>query len=152
MNSSQIEPPVLIARALLFMLQKRIRFEKDIVGTISYEYEDDYYEVFRKIILDPKGDQPKKPGAVFRVTFNFSSFSIPTNKKLSLLPIPFIIGQPGFRSKTWMIGKKTGKFLGLYEWDTLESAKDYWNSFPLKLMKRRSVPESLHYEIHAIDE
>jgi len=144
-----MKPLTLMARASLFFFQRRIRFENDAVGKLFCEFEEDDYEVFRKVILDPKGDQPKKPGAVFRVTFIFARFNIPTNKKLSLLPIPFIIGQPGFRSKTWMIGKKTGTFQGLYEWDTVESAKDYWNSFPMRLMKRRSVPKSLHYEIRS---
>ena len=66
---------------------------------------------------------------------------------MSLIPIPFIIAQKGFRSKTWMVGRKTGQFQGLYEWDTVEDAECYWNSFPLKLMKRRSIPDTLKYEI-----
>ena len=149
MKVSNPKPPVLIARTLLFLLQGRIHFDKDIIGKVVHE--DDDYIIFRRVILDPRRGQPKSPGAIFRVTFTFARMSISTNKKLSLIPIPLIIGQPGFRSKTWMIGKKTGTFQGLYEWDTVESAENYWNSFQMKLMKRRSIQETLNYEIHPVD-
>jgi hypothetical protein len=62
-----LKPPILIARALLFLLQKRIRYEKGVIGKISSEYEDDEYEIFRNIILDPEKGQHEKPGAIFRV-------------------------------------------------------------------------------------
>jgi hypothetical protein len=68
-----------------------------------------------------------------------------------LIPIPFIIAQPGFRSKTWLTGKDTATFQGLYEWDSVEDAEHYWNSFPLKLMKRRSIPDTLKFEIIEIN-
>ncbi len=149
MKVSNPKPPILIARTFLFLLQGRIHYDKDLIGKIVHE--DDEYEVFRKVILDPKRGQTKDPGAIFRVTFSFAKMSISTNKKLSLIPTPLIIGQPGFRSKTWMIGKKTERFQGFYEWDTSESAENYWNSFPMKLMKRRSAPGSLNHEIHSVD-
>ena len=141
-------PPMLIARALKYFLQGHIHFDRSVIGKIIKE--DDDYEVFRKIVLDRREGQPKEPGAIFRVTFNFANMSISTNKKLSLIPIPFIVSQEGFRSKTWMIGKNTGRFQGYYECDTVGAAQKYWNSLPMKLMKRRSTPESLHYEIHAV--
>lgn len=49
--------------------------------------------------------------------------------------------------KAWMYGKETGVFQGLYEWDTVEDARNYGTSFPLRLMKKRAVPESLVFEI-----
>jgi hypothetical protein len=49
-----------------------------------------------------------------------------------------------------MMGRKTGAFQGLYEWDSIEDAKKYWSSFPMKLMKRRAVPETLNHEIRAV--
>jgi hypothetical protein len=132
------KPPILIARTFLFLLQGRIHYDKDIIGKIVHED-------------DKKRGQTKDPGAIFRVTFSFAKMSISTNKKLSLIPIPLIIGQPGFRSKTWMIGKKTERFQGFYEWDTVESAENYWSSFPMKLMKRRSTSGTLNHEIHSVD-
>ena len=138
-------PPIQLVRALKYFLQGRIHFDRNVIGKIIKE--DDEYEVFRKIVVDIRKGQPKEPGATFRVAFNFANMSISSNKILSLIPIPFIIAQEGFRSKTWMLGKNTGKFQGYYEWDTIEAAKKYWNSFPMKLMKRRSIPESLRHEI-----
>ena len=69
------------------------------------------------------------------------------NKRLSLVPAPFIVAQPGFRSKAWMLGRDTGMFQGVYEWDSVEDAKAYWKSFPMSLRKRRSVPGSVWHEI-----
>jgi hypothetical protein len=43
------------------------------------------------------------------------------------------------------------EFQGVYEWDTVASAEAYWTSFPMKLMKKRAVPESLSYEIEEIE-
>ena len=82
--------------------------------------------------------------------FRFARFGVRTNRFLSLIPIPFIVAQRGFRSKTWMIGQKTGAFQGLYEWDSIEDAEKYWTSFPMELMKRRAVPETLNHEIRAV--
>ena len=71
------------------------------------------------------------------------------NKKLSLIPIPFIIGAPGFRSKRWMLGQETGEFQGVYEWDTMAAAEAYMTSFAIRLMKRRAIPGTLLHEITA---
>ena len=141
-------PPYLLARAVKLMFYRRVHFPKNMIGDIIKE--DDDFLIFRQVIVDPSQNQPVKPLANFKVCFHFANFSIKTNKLLSLIPIPFIIAQPGFRSKTWMIGQKTGLFQGFYEWDTLEDAEKYWTSFPLRLMKRRAVPDSLTYSITAI--
>ena len=122
---------------------------KDCVGDVERSEDEDFL-VFRKVILEPLKDQPEKPGAIFIVWFSFARFTDKTNRFLSLIPIPFIVAQPGFRSKTWMIGAKTGAFQGLYEWDSIEDAEKYWTSFPMKLMKRRAVPETLNHDIRAV--
>ncbi len=141
---SQI-PPVLFARAIALCLRGRVHFPKSQNGDTVQEKEE--FIIFRKVVVEPVANQPIKPKALFRVYFQFARFSQKVNKILSLIPIPFIIAQPGFRSKTWMSGKETGTFQGLYEWDNVEDAERYWNSFPLKLMKRRSIPDTLKYEI-----
>lgn len=142
-------PPYLLARAAKLIFSRRVHFPKNRIGDIIKE--DDEFLIFRQVIVDPLPNQPIKPLANFKVCFHFANFSINTNKLLSLIPIPFIIAQPGFRSKTWIIGQKTGLFQGFYEWDTLEDAEKYWTSFPLRLMKRRAVPDSLTYSITAIN-
>jgi len=137
-----------IVRAVWLLIQRRIRFPKDRLGDIIGEGED--FEIFRQMTLDPGQDQPEKPGAIFKVRFRFASMSPEMNIKASLIPIPFILAQPGFRSKMWTLGRESGEFQGIYEWDTIASAESYWTSFPMKLMKRRAVPESLSYEIEEI--
>lgn len=143
-------PPVLLARAINLHLRGRVHFRKEQNGDSLYE--DEEFVIFRKVVVDPDVDQtPQKPMAIFKVYFHFARFSSEVNKLLSLIPIPFIIAQPGFRSKTWLTGKDTGIFQGLYEWDTVDDAKHYWNSFPLKLMKNRAIPDTLKYEIIEIE-
>ena len=141
--------PILLTRATGLRLRGRVHFLKDCIGDVQQGNDEDY-EVFRKVILDPSKDQPEKPGAIFIVRFRFARFGVRTNRFLSLIPIPFIVAQRGFRSKTWMIGQKTGAFQGLYEWDSIEDAEKYWTSFPMELMKRRAVPETLNHEIRAV--
>ena len=138
-----------IVRAIYLLLQGRIHFPKDRLGQIVDEGEG--FEIFRHMTLDPDQDQPEKPGAIFKVRFQFASMSPKMNIKTSLIPIPFIVAQPGFRSKMWALGRERGEFQGIYEWDTIASAENYWTSFPMKLMKRRAVPDSLSYEIEGKD-
>jgi hypothetical protein len=116
----------LLARATGLKLRGRVHFPKDSIGDVEHG-EDEDFEVFRK-----------------------ARFAAKTNRFLSLIPIPFIVAQQGFRSKTWMMGQKTGAYQGLYEWDSIEDAEKYWTSFPMKLMKRRAVPETLIHEIKAV--
>ena len=142
-------PPILLARATGLRVRGRVHFLKDCIGDVE-NGDDEDFEVFRKVILDPSKDQPEKPGAIFSVRFSFARYAAKTNRFLSLIPIPFIVAQPGFRSKTWMMGQKTGAFQGLYEWDSIEDAENYWTSFPMKLMKRRAVPETLNHELRAM--
>jgi hypothetical protein len=141
-------PPLLLARASGFLLSGRVRFPKNRLGEIMHEEEE--FKIFRQVVLDPTSDQPENPGAIFKVCFHFAKFSANTNRILSLIPIPFILAQPGFRSKTWLIGQETGLFQGLYEWNTVKDAENYWTSFPMKLMKKRAVPSSLTYSISEI--
>ena len=141
-------PPALLARATAYRLGGRVHFPKDCIGDISPGTDEDFV-VFRKMVLDPAHAQPTQPGARFNVRFHFARFSAGANKRLSLIPAPFIAAQPGFRSKTWMLGQKTGMFQGVYEWDSVENAAAYWTSFPMRLMKRRAVSSSLWHEIVA---
>ena len=63
-----------------------------------------------------------------------------------------ILEDHGFRSKTWLLGRQTGDFIGLYEFDTVEEAEAYWDSLPLRMMKRRAAPGSLTYKATGIKE
>lgn len=138
-------PPILFAKGVGLWLRGCVHFPKEQIGLTVKEKED--FVIFRKVVVDPTKMQPPNPEAIFKIFFRFARFSLAVNKVLSLIPIPFIIAQPGFRSKTWLFGKETNTFYGLYEWDSVEDAEQYWNSFPLKLMKKRSIPDTLRYEI-----
>ena len=140
-------PLLLLAHAVSLWYSGRIHFPKDRIGEIVQE--DEPFKVFRQMIVEPIGDQQQDPGAIFRVCFQYATFSVDMNKILSL-PIPLIAAQPGFRSKTWLLGQETGIAQGVYEWDTVEHAENYWMSFPMQLLKKRSVPESLLYTIYEI--
>jgi hypothetical protein len=141
-------PPLLLARATSLWYAGRIHFPKDRIGEVVQEEEP--FRIFRQMTVDPAGNQPERPGAIFKVCFHYARFSVSTNRKLSLIPIPLIAAQPGFRSKIWLLGDKTGIAQGLYEWDTVEDAENYWTSFPMRLLKKRSVPASLLYNVYEI--
>ena len=142
-------PPALLGRALRLWFAKRVIFPRDVIGDVLQEEEK--YTIFRKVIVLDRKHQVKTPGALFKVIFRFKRFSFAANRRLSLLPLPFIISQPGFISKTWLIGRETGCFQGLYEWESLRAAEDYADSFPLGLMKKRARPDSLHIRITALE-
>ncbi|MFC1529345.1 hypothetical protein ACFL6R_01380 [Gemmatimonadota bacterium] len=139
-------PPLLLARATVLLLNGRVHFPKEVLGEVIRGTEEDF-AVFRKVTLDPADAHPGSPGAIFEVRFQFAKYAEETNRRLSFIPIPLIIAQPGFRSKTWATGLQTGMFMGLYEWDTVEQAEAYWTSFPMDLMKRRAADGTLTREI-----
>lgn len=148
METGQL-PPMLLARATVYRLRGRVHFPKEAIGTVVPGPSEDFV-VFRKMILDPNSQQPASPGAVFRVRFHFARLSSRANQRLSLIPAPFIAAQPGFRSKTWMLGRETGMFQGTYEWDTAADAESYWDSFPLRMMRRRAKPGSVEHEVETL--
>lgn len=148
MQAAQL-PPALLARATAYRLQGRVHFPKGAIGEV-YPGDDDSFVAFRKMVLAPIVNRPERPGAVFTVRFHFARFSPNANKRLSLLPAPFIAAQPGFRSKTWMLGRNTAMFQGVYEWDSVGDAEAYWDSMPMRMMKRRAVPASIVHHIEPV--
>lgn len=142
-------PITLILHALGLGLRGRIRFEGNLEGE-WLEDRGERFVKFRKVVVEPTSEQPSHPGATFRVRFRFKNLSAKANRLLSLIPIPFIVGQPGFRSKMWLLGEDSGDFIGYYEFDSKEAAEAYWDSLPLRMMRRRMAPDSLTYEISEI--
>jgi hypothetical protein len=134
-------------KTLCYVITRRLHFAKDRIGELVTMDDGQEYIVFRQVIVDPKPDQPKMPGAILRITFTFGHGSPKQNILLSLIPIPFIAGLPGFRSKTWVLEKVSGGFQGIYEWDTKQDAEMYKRSFAIKLMTKRAVPGSVVFEI-----
>jgi hypothetical protein len=139
-------PPVMLARAVVLRLQGRVHFPRDRIGEIVADGGEDH-RVFRQMVVDPPAGPTMPPAAVLDVRFRFKRFSPATNRWLSRLPMPFIAMQPGFRSKTWMIGERSGAFRGVYEWATVDDAERYWDSLPMRMMRRRAAEGSLERSI-----
>ena len=136
-----------LLKTVSYVITRRLHFTKGRIGELITMDDGQEYIVFRQVIVDPKREQMKKPGAMLRIRFNFAHGSPKQNKRLSLIPIPFIAGLPGFRSKTWALQKETGGFQGIYEWDTIQDAENYKRSFAIKLMSKRAVPGSITFQI-----
>jgi hypothetical protein len=135
-------------RTLLLSARDRVHFDGSLEG-VALEDRGERFLAFRRVVLDARERPP--PGATFRVRFAFRNLSAAANRLLSLIPIPFIVAQPGFRSKTWLLGETTGDFMGWYEFDTVEAAQAYWHSLPLRMMRRRAAPGSLTHTVTATE-
>lgn len=88
MSTTQLAP-ALLARATGYRLRGRVHFPKDEVGDVWHGSDEDFV-VFRKLTLDPAEGQPIEPGATFTVRFHFARLSARANRRLSLIPSPFI--------------------------------------------------------------
>ncbi len=84
---------------------------------------------------------------VFKVRFKFAKLSHKTNKLTSLIPIPLIITSPGFKDKVWMINGDTDYWQGIYQWESESDVENYKKSFVLGVMNKRTVPNTIAYEI-----
>jgi hypothetical protein len=56
--------------------------------------------------------------AVFKVKFKFKNLSTGVNKRLSIIPAPFLMGMKGFCEKNWTINESTNYFQGIYQWSS----------------------------------
>jgi len=134
-------------KTLTYVITGRLHFTKGRIGELLTMEDGQEFIIFRQVIVDSRQYQREKPGAILRIRFNFAHGSPKQNRLLSLIPIPFIAGLPGFRSKTWALQKDNGGFQGIYEWDTIQDAEIYKNSFAIKLMTKRAVPGSITFHI-----
>lgn len=99
--------------------------------------------------VDPLASQPKEPQATFMVRFHLAHMSRVANDRFLNLPIPFLMGLPGFRSKYWLYDEETGDYQGRYQWDSVADAERYADSLAVKFMTWRSLPESVSFRIEA---
>jgi hypothetical protein len=130
---------------LQYVLSARIHFPKDRLGERIILDGNLEWIIFRQVIIDPAENQPAQPAAIFRPRFHIKNMSYTQNARFSILPIPFFVGLPGFRSKLWLYNEETGDSSGYYEWDTIEDAENYKNSFAAQFMARRSEPGSVSF-------
>lgn len=134
-------------RAVSLGLLGRIGFPETLAGRVLTMADGEKFTVFRQAEVRTGSGCPVRPGAIFRIRFRFTGGSPGLNQGLSLIPIPLIVGFPGFRTKVWTIHENTGAFQGIYEWDSAEDAADYAESLAIRLMKKRAVPDSISQEI-----
>jgi hypothetical protein len=133
--------------ANLSLVMGRLHFPVNRIGEKIKQEDGEEFTIFRQMIKDPGPDDLGQPGAVFKVRFRVADMSLRMNKVFSLFTIPFFAGLPGFRSKLWLLNEKTGFFMGIYEWATVEHARNYSRSFAMNFMTSRSESESVSFEI-----
>jgi hypothetical protein len=108
--------------------------------------DDKVFMVLRRLQVEGR-DDTTDGYAVFKVRFKFRSLKLDTNKSLSMIPAPFLMGMKGFREKYWTFNEETDYFQGIYQWKSKEIAEKYPESFIYKLMTKRSAPGTLSYEV-----
>ena len=133
-----------------YLLTGRLHFPRERIGESFTLGDDQVFTIFMQVIVDPPKGRRAKPGAIFRVRFRVANMTVEQNQRFSILPIPFFIGLPGFRSKLWMLDRTTGESQGVYQWDTDQDAQNYANSFAMKFMTRRAVLGSISQEVRPI--
>jgi hypothetical protein len=124
----------------------RVHFPEEYVGANLKMEDDKVFTVLRRLQVEAR-DDASDGYAVFKVRFKFKSLNLDTNKSLSMIPAPFLMGMKGFREKYWTFNEETDYFQGIYQWESKEIAEQYPESFIYKLMTKRSVPGTLSYEV-----
>jgi hypothetical protein len=138
---------LIIGRTSIGNLMKgNVHFPEEYVGKVLTMEDGQKFTVFRTLKVDGSGDNPDNL-AVFKVRFKFKNLSSGANKRLSIIPAPFLMGTEGFREKDWTINESTNEFQGIYQWSSREAAEQYPDTFIFKLMTKRAAPGTVSYEI-----
>lgn len=138
---------LIIARTTIGnVLRGSVHFPEEYVGDVLTMEDGQKFTVFRRLKVDGQGDNHDNQ-AVFKVRFKFKNLSTGANKRLSIIPAPFLMGMKGFREKAWTINEKTNDFQGIYQWTSREMAERYPDTFIFKLMTKRAAPGTVSYEI-----
>jgi hypothetical protein len=104
------------------------------------------FTLFRRLTVNSK-DHKSERSAIFIVRFKFKNLGALANKKLSIIPAPFLMGMEGFLEKVWTINEETNEFQGIYQWSSKETAQRYPETFIFKLMTKRAAPGTVSYEV-----
>ncbi len=139
--------PLTLLRALGLALSGRVHFPKTLVGQIATRRDGKQFTVFRQAVVAPGPAPAGEKAAVLCFRFRFASGTPGFNKRASLIPMPLIVGYPGFRTKIWCLEEESGGFIGVYEFARVEDAEGYANSLAIKLMKKRAAPGTVEQDI-----
>jgi hypothetical protein len=145
--SSPLNPISSVFKTIGFVVEGRLHLPTQRIGAGITDEKGQQFTIFREVVIDPTENQPKRPGAVLVIHFKVTNISPELNKIYSLLPLPLYIGDPGFRSKLFTINGEDCQ--SIYEWDTVQDARNYVNSVALKTILVRAVPGSVSYKIVA---
>jgi hypothetical protein len=128
------------------LLRGHVHFPEENVGDVLKMKDGENFTVFRRLKVD--GEYADHDNlAVFKVRFKFKNLNTQANKRLSIIPAPFLIGIKGFQEKIWTINESTNDFQGIYQWSSKEMAARYPETFIFKLMIKRAAPGTVSYEI-----
>lgn len=128
------------------LMRGNVHFPEEYVNDVLTMEDGKRFTVFRRLTVDGNEEGQGTP-AIFKVRFRFNNLSIGANKRLSIIPAPFLMGMEGFLEKDWTINEATNEFQGIYQWSSTEAAEKYPNSFIFKLMTKRAAPGTVTYEI-----
>ena len=143
--SSSLNPVSSVFKTIGFVVTGRLHLPTQRIGQVVTDEEGQQFTIFREVVVDPTKNQPEQPGAILMLHFKVTNMSPAANKFFSLLPLPFYIGDPGFRSKLFTIN---GEYCqSIYEWDTVQDAENYVKSMAWKTILRRAVPGSVSCKI-----
>ena len=134
-------------RTILLYITGRVKYIRSSIGKEFIMDDGKKFTVIRHVIIGQTGKKYAEPQAVFIARFKPKNMTIEENKRFSRIPMLVFMGFRGFRSKYWMVDETTGLCQGIYEWDTLQDAENYSNSIAASFMTKRSVPDSVSFEI-----
>ena len=138
---------LIIARTTIGnLLRGYVHFPKEYVGDVLTMEDGQMFRVYRRLKVDGKGDNHDDL-AVFKVKFKFKNLSTGANKRLSIIPAPFLMGMKGFREKIWIINESTNDFQGIYQWSSKEAAATSSGSTTCRRMTKRAAPGTVSYDI-----
>ena len=137
---------ILARTTLSNLLTGQVHFSDEYIGQMLTMDDSMKFTVFRDLRVGEKVDDKEKP-AVFVVRFKFRNLGIEANKRLSLIPAPFLMGMEGFREKVWTVNEESMTFQGIYQWSSKEDAERYPESYIFGRMTKRAAPGTVKYEI-----
>lgn len=128
------------------ILAARVSFPKNHVNQVLTMDDGQKYSVLRTLhVKDIKKNT--NDYSVLIVKFKFKGLSSNTNKRLSIIPTPFLINMKGFVQKFWTFNTRTNEFQGIYQWKSKKQAESYPDSFVFKLMTKRAAQGTVSYKI-----
>lgn len=124
--------------AVFLWIFRRARFLKTFQGQTVQMEDKKRFTVFRHAHRKNNCTNP----AVLVVRFRFAKYSEKANRRLSKIPIPLIVGFPGFCDKVWM-SSEDGYWQGVYQWESQAAVESYQRSFVLSVMNRRAARDTV---------